>query len=133
MPKSPEAVVQSQLDAYNGRDIDAFMQYWSNDCQYYAFPDTMLAIGATAIRQRHLARFSEANLFGTLTNRITLGNLVVDHEIVTRTFPDGPGEVDVVAIYEVTDGKITKAWFKMGEPRVLAAGARGEAFAAKDK
>ena len=31
-----------------------------------------------------------------------------------------PGEVDVVAIYEVTDGKIAKAWFKMGPPRRTA-------------
>lgn len=41
-------------------------------------------------------------------------------EVVTRTFPEGPGEVDVVAIYEVENGKIAKAWFKMGPPRLHA-------------
>jgi hypothetical protein len=40
--------------------------------------------------------------------------VVVDQEAVTRIFPDGPGEVDVVAIYEVESGRIAKAWFKMG-------------------
>ena len=44
--------------------------------------------------------------------------MVIDQETVARTFPDGPGEVDVVAIYEVEHGKIAKAWFKMGPPRL---------------
>ncbi len=109
MQTSPGAVVQAQLDAYNARDIDAFMRYWADDCQYYAFPNTLLASGADAIRQRHIVRFTEPDLFGTLTNRIVLGSMVVDQETVSRTFPDGPGEVDVVAIYEVADGKIIKA------------------------
>jgi hypothetical protein len=42
-------------------------------------------------------------------------------EVVTRTFPDGPGEIDVIAIYEIGNGKIEKAWFKMGTPRLHAA------------
>jgi len=43
---------------------------------------------------------------------------VVDHETVTRTFPEGPGEIDVLCIYEVEHGKIAKAWFKKGERRL---------------
>jgi hypothetical protein len=27
--------VQKQLEAYNARDIDAFMPWWADDCQYY--------------------------------------------------------------------------------------------------
>ena len=42
---------------------------------------------------------------------------MVDEETVTRTFPDGPGEVDVIAIYEVQAGRIAQAWFKQGPPR----------------
>jgi hypothetical protein len=37
-----------------------------------------------------------------------------------RDFPDGTGNVDVIAIYQVDNGKIAKAWFKIGE-RVLDA------------
>ena len=94
------------------------MQCWSEDCQYFAFPDQLLACGAAAIRVRHTVRFKEPNLFGTLINRIVAGDMVVDHETVTRTVPDGPGEVDVIAIYAVENGKIATAWFKMGEPRL---------------
>ncbi len=110
--------VQKQLEAYNARDIDAFMQWWADDCQYYEFPSRLLASGAAEVRERHIARFKEPNLHGTLVKRIAVANVVVDEETVTRTFPDGPGEVDVVAIYAVENGKIAKAWFKMGPPRL---------------
>lgn len=114
-----ELAVQRQLEAYNARDIDAFMQWWAEDCRYYAFPDTLLAQGADAIRQRHLDRFTEPDLFGTLVTRMSAGNVVIDREVVTRTFPEGPGEVDVIAIYEVENGKIARAWFKSGTPRLF--------------
>ena len=115
-----ELPVQQQLDAYNARDIDAFMQWWADDCQYYEFPSCLLPSGAGEIRQRHIARFTEPNLFGKLIKRIAVANIVVDQEIVTRTFPEGPGEIDVVAIYEIEDGKIAKAWFKTGTPRLYS-------------
>jgi hypothetical protein len=115
-----EFPVQKQLEAYNSRNIDAFMEWWADDCQYYEFPSRLLASGATEIRERHVTRFKERNLFGTLIKRIAVANVVVDQETVTRTFPEGPGEVDVLAIYQVEQGKIAKAWFKMGPPRLHA-------------
>jgi len=115
-----ELPVQKQLEAYNARDIDAFMRWWADDCQYYEFPGRLLASGAAEIRERHLARFTESNLFGTLVKRIAVANVVVDQEVVTRTFPEGPGEIDVIAIYEVENGKIAKAWLKIGPPRLHA-------------
>ncbi|MCA3356737.1 MAG: nuclear transport factor 2 family protein [Roseomonas sp.] len=114
----PEYCVQQQLEAYNARDIDAFMRWCAEDCSYYGFPDHLLAKGATEIRERHLLRFREPNLHGRLITRLSVGNLVIDQEVVTRTFPEGPGEIDVIAIYEVEGGKISKAWFKMGKPRL---------------
>jgi hypothetical protein len=110
--------VQQQLEAYNARDIEAFMAYWTEDCEYYEFPSRLLAQGAAQIRERHVIRFQEPNLFGKLLHRSVVGNLVIDHEHVTRTFPEGPGGIDVLAIYEVVEGKIAKAWFKMGTPRL---------------
>lgn len=110
--------VQMQLEAYNARDIDAFMLWWADNCEYYAFPSTLLADSAVAIRERHIARFQEPDLFGKLLTRIVVGNVVVDHETVQRNFPEGRGEVDVICTYEIERGKIAKAWFKMGEPRL---------------
>ena len=39
-------------------------------------------------------------------------------EVITRfsSTPEGPGQIDVIAIYEVDGGKISKVWFKLGSP-----------------
>lgn len=116
----PAAPVARQLDGYNARDIEAFMACWAPECEYYAFPNTLLAQGAEAVRTRHLERFQEPNLFGRLEARVVMGNLVVDRETVTRTFPEGIGEVEVLAIYEVEGGLIRRAWFSMGPRRLRA-------------
>lgn len=113
-----ELPIQKQLEAYNARDINGFMMWWADNCQYYAFPSTLLADGAAEIRERHIERFKETNLYGTLQTRIVVGNVVVDYETVTRTFPEGRGEIDVICIYEVDDSKIVRAWFKMGERKL---------------
>lgn len=111
---------QKQLEAYNSKDIVAFMPWWKDDCQYYAFPDTLLANGSAEIMARHIERFKEPDLFGTLLSRIVVGNIVIDHETVTRSFPEGKGEIDVICIYEIEDTKIAKAWFKTSEPRMFS-------------
>lgn len=115
-PSSPAYPVQKQLEAYNARDIEAFMLWWAEDCQYYAFPDTLLASGAKAIRERHVERFKEPDLHGKLLSRIVSGNLVIDHETVTRNLASGKAEIGVVCIYEIADGKIARAWFRIGDP-----------------
>ncbi|WP_448951878.1 nuclear transport factor 2 family protein [Labrys neptuniae] len=121
MDNSPaEAVIAGQLAAYNARDIEAFMAFWHEDAEVFEHPSTLLASGAAEIRARHLVRFQEPELHGKLIGRLCLGTLVVDQETVTRNFPEGLGEIDVIAIYEVTDGRIAKAWFKFGAPRLAA-------------
>jgi hypothetical protein len=111
-----ERIVARQLDAYNARDIDAFMANWHEDAEYFEHPAKLLARGAAEIRARHVLRFNEPNLHGRLITRISVENLVVDREVVTRDFPDGRGSVDVIAIYEITDSRIARAWFKLGAP-----------------
>jgi hypothetical protein len=37
---------------------------------------------------------------------------------VTRTFPEGPGKMEMIGIYDVRDGRIATASFVCG-PRVL--------------
>ena len=115
---SPAEVVAGQLEAYNARDIDSFMAFWAEDADIYSHPDTLLAKGHDDIRARHVLRFQEPDLHGHLLNRVVLGNHVIDTERVTRNFADGVGEVDVVAIYDVVEGRIAKAWFLMGTPQL---------------
>ena len=110
----PEAVVQCQLDAYNARDVEAILAtYAENACQF-EHPTTLLAQGREQLRARFAARFQEANLHAHLKHRIVAGSTVIDHETVIRTFPEGPGRIELVAIYEVKEGRIANAWFIFG-------------------
>jgi hypothetical protein len=111
---NPETIVQRQLDAYNAKDIAALMAVYAEDAQQFEHPTKLLAEGAAQIRERLVARFKEPNLHARLVNRIVAGNTVIDHEIVTRTFPEGPGKIELVAIYEVQNDRIAKAWFIFG-------------------
>ena len=109
-----EAVVQSQLDAYNAHDLDALMATYADDAQQFEHPDKLLASGAVQIRERFATRFKEPNLHAHLVKRIVVGSVVIDQEVVTRTFPEGVGQLELVAIYEVKNDKIAKAWFIIG-------------------
>ena len=116
----PALVVARQLDAYNARDIDAFMATWSDAARYYEHPSTLLASGKDEIRARHIVRFKEPDLQARLVNRLVLGNKVIDQEVVTRNLPDGVGQIEVAAIYEVEHAKIANAWFIFGRPILVA-------------
>lgn len=117
-PDDPAAVVQRQLEAYNARDVDAILATYAPDAQQFEFPDKLLATGTAQLRERFAARFQEPNFHAHLLHRTVLGNKVIDHEEVTRTFPEGPGKIQLLAIYEVQDGKIAKAWFISGNKQL---------------
>lgn len=115
---TPAAVVQCQLDAYNRRDIDALLATYAGDACQYEHPATLAASGAAQIRERLSLRFQEPDLHARLVQRAVMGNIVIDQEVVTRNFPEGIGEVDLVAIYEVIDGKIRCATVQVSGKRL---------------
>ena len=119
-PLDPEVVVQRQLDAFNLRDVDALLAVYAEDAQLFEHPSTLLATGSAELRERYRVRFQEPNLHAVLLKRIVAGAIVVDHEKVTRTFPEGPGEVELVMIYEVKAGRIARAWSITGPKTILA-------------
>jgi hypothetical protein len=116
----PETVVQRQLDAYNARDIEALVATYAEDAQQFEHPSKLLATGSAELRARFADRFKEPNLHAVLINRIVMGSVVIDQEKVDRTFPEGAGTIELVAIYEVQKGRIAKAWFISG-PKTLNA------------
>ena len=117
---TPEAIVQRQLDAFNARDVDALLAIYAEDAEMFEHPAKLVARGSAELRARFITRFQEPNLRATLLKRIVSGNTVVDHESVLRTFPEGPGRIDLVMIYEVKGGRIAKAWSIAG-PSTLGA------------
>jgi hypothetical protein len=117
-PGAAESVVLAQLNAYNARDIDAFMATYSDDVELYDFPANLRLKGKPAMRTRYTQTFGDPTLHATISKRIAMDNTVIDHEHVRRQFPEGAGTLNAVAIYEVRDGKIAKVTFIMGA-RVL--------------
>ena len=114
---SSEEIVQAQLDAYNLRDLDTWLNTYSENAEQFLLHAGELAKGREAIRRRMEGRFQDTKLQAQLIRRIVMENVVVDHELITRTFPDGPGTVEMICIYEVNAGKITKATFAIGQAR----------------
>ena len=100
------------------------MAEWAEDAQYFEHSSKLLADGSAQIRERHVARFKEPTLRGVLVGRTVIGNVVIDHEEVTRTFSEGTGKIDVVAIDEVREGLIARAWFIPGTKVLDASGSR---------
>ena len=115
---SATAVVQRQLDAYNARDLDAWLATYAPGAEQFELPAKLLAIGHEAIRSRMAQRFEEPDLHAHLIQRMVAGNVVVDYEIVTRNFPGGVGDVELVCVYVVEEGLIRSASFSFGEPKL---------------
>lgn len=114
------AVVQRQLDAYNARSLDALIATYAPDAEQFLLHGECLASGHEEIRRRMAVRFQEPNLHVVLLNRTVMGTMVVDHERVTRNFPEGRGTIEMICIYEVRDGLIRRGTFALGD-KVLEA------------
>ena len=114
---SAEAVVQRQLDAYNVRDLESFLATYAVDAEQHLLHAGIMATGREAIRKRMVERFGDPALHAELISRTVMDQIVVDHELVTRTFPDGLATVEMICIYEVQSGNISKATFAIGQAR----------------
>ena len=117
---SPETVVQRQLDAYNARDTEAWLATYAVEGRQYEHPGKLVAAGHAQMRERIAARFQEPNLHAKLLQRSVMGQVVIDHEEVTRSFPEGPGRLELIAIYEVRDGRIQTGSFIAGRKTLEA-------------
>ena len=107
---TPEQLAQQQLDAYNARDIDAFMEPYSDSLEIYNFPNQLTGKGKENIRPGYANMFQNSpDLHCELVNRIVLGNTVIDQEKVTGI--PGLELLEAIAIYKIKDGKIAQVYF----------------------
>ncbi|MEL6988875.1 MAG: amidohydrolase family protein, partial [Bacteroidota bacterium] len=71
---SPEELAQQQLNAYNLRDIDAFLEPYSDTVKIFGFPDQPMMEGKEAMRKGYEGMFENTpNLHCKLLNRIVQG------------------------------------------------------------
>jgi hypothetical protein len=106
---SPEQVVQKNLDAYNQRDIEGFMAWFSPEIKMHNFSDGQLTMqGLEQVRKTYQELFDlSPKLHSSILKRIVFGNKVIDHEhIIGRRGADQP--VELVLIYEVEQERIVK-------------------------
>lgn len=113
VPPNPEAVVQTQLDAFNARDIDAFLATYAPDVIVADFgtPESeVIAASREAMRPIYGSLFEQSpELRCTVVHRVVQGNFVIDNELVTGSRDRQP--IRGVAVYEVEDGLIRRVWF----------------------
>ena len=102
------AIVQKQLDAYNSKDVTAFMASYSQDIKLYNYPNELLSEGQDQMRKDYISWFQlTPDLKASVNKRIVIGSKVIDEEQITAN-----GKVfNTVAIYEVENGLITKVTF----------------------
>lgn len=113
------AIVQRQLDAYNAKDMDAWLSTYAHNAKQFTLHGECIATGHNEMRERMTVRFQEPDLHARLTKRIVMENIVVDHEVITRNFPEGKGEIEMLCIYEVENGLIQTASFSLGTAKVF--------------
>lgn len=105
-----EKLAQEQLDAYNKRDIDAFVAPYAENVKVYKFPNELLYEGKTTMYDTYGRMFARTpDLHCRLVNRIVMGNTVIDQEEVTISKNDPP--MHAIAIYKIIDGKIAEVYF----------------------
>ncbi len=105
-----EKLAQEQLDAYNNRDIEAFLKPYSDSVEVYFFPNRFLYKGKETMRREYAEMFTNTPaLHCTLKSRIVVGNRVIDEESVL--FDKNKPAFHAVAIYTVANGKIVAVHF----------------------
>jgi hypothetical protein len=103
-------LAQAQLDAYNQRDLEAFLLPYADSVAVYTFPNQLQYRGKAEMRKVYGQMFQNLpDLHCTLVNRMVLGNTVIDQESVVFRKSEKP--LQAIAIYKVKAGKITEVYF----------------------
>lgn len=114
LAQQPEALAQQQLDGYNARNIEAFLQPYADSVEVYAFPGKLLYKGKHIMRSQYADMFSQLpDLRCTVVKRIAIGQTVIDEESVI--FDKNKPPVRAIAIYQIRDGRIASVHFISGE------------------
>lgn len=106
--ETPEQIVQRQINAYNARNIDAFLDTYADTIEIFNFPNESTLKGKDQLRSRFKIMFENTpNLYCEIKSRMVMGNKIIDEEYVRF---EGRYS-NVIAIYEIEEGKIAKVTF----------------------
>lgn len=113
-----QQIVQTQLDAYNSKDVAAWLATYADDAAQYSLEGEIIARDKAQMAANMVSRFAEPDLHATLLSRHSYDNVVIDHERVIRNFPEGPGTIEMLCIYLIEQGLIARASFKLFNKRL---------------
>jgi len=103
-------IVQKQFEAYNAQDLEAFCATYAPDCVIADLHGAVPQSGRDEVRARYAKMFGEfPQNKARLVNRMSKGDVVIDHEDVVRG-PNGP-QLEAIAIYTVKNGLIARVDF----------------------
>lgn len=107
--ETPLALVQRQLNAYNARDLEAFLEPYADDVELYDYTTgKLLGKGKDNMRKDYAFFKQVPELHCEIKARIIQGNVIIDKEYVTGF--GGPA-MEATAIYHIEGNKIKKVYF----------------------
>lgn len=103
--------VAGQLAAYNLRDINMFAIYFHENIKLFRLGETQPFVSSRGeLREKYGVMFAKTpNLHCEIVRRMVTADFVIDEEMVSGMKKDE--KVHAIAIYEVKNGLITRAWF----------------------
>ncbi len=110
--KTPLAVVNKRMDAYNNHDLPNFLATYSEGVKIYTYPDKLLNSGKANLKAIFEPMFNEKK-FGEKKVKVTIhyqtekDSYVINHETVEY---DGV-KTKYLSVYKVVDGFITEVRF----------------------
>ena len=109
---APEAVVQTQVDAYNAHDLERFVQCYADDITIHDLSGKDPPVKGLAELRKDYQWLTKAprEYRVQIVKRVIVGRIVVDVERVLG-LPKEKGTPEALAIFEVRDGKIRNVWF----------------------
>jgi hypothetical protein len=107
---TPEQVVQGQLEAYNLKDLEAFLSFYSDDIRAFNFPEREIFSGKNSMRRGYESFFTEnPGAQCEVQQRMIMGNTIIDHEKISNL---AKGNIlEAMVIFKIEKGKINRIYF----------------------
>ena len=100
-------IIEAMLEAFNAQDMDAFCAHFAEDCIVGELNGATAYRGHAGLRSHFGATWEKHPQNRVwVTQRIAVGNTVVDHEFGERS-PGGDG-FEIIAVYTFRDGRIVR-------------------------
>jgi hypothetical protein len=107
--ESPEDIVSRQLIAFNARNIESFLDSYSDDVELYDFPDKQISKGKADMRKMYAAFFDRMpGLHSEVKEEIVQDNVIICKSVVTAI---DRKTLEGITIYHIENNKIKRVYF----------------------